>query len=115
MKYADIFFPATCDRYTIYFDFADELENISPNLTWFCTDGFASTDTDIPWFAVDRVKNYSAIASGKTKSFWISADGGDRDALSEIREAAPTDPMYKQFRNDFKSVCGFYPETRKEA
>jgi len=108
MKYAIIFDPASCDRKTIYFDFSDEIENAT--ITWMCTDGY--TSADIPErMDSEHFNRLNEIGTGKSKSYWLPRCGGDYDALSDIHEANET--VIRQFRNDFKNVCGFFPKFRK--
>ena len=108
MKYATLFDPETCSKATIYFDFADEVINTS--VTWFSTSGYTSI---APELVDEPYEKLEAIGTGKSKSYWIRRDGGDRDCLSDIHTAVPGDAAYKQFRSDFKNVCGFYPEFKK--
>lgn len=109
MKYATIHDPATCERRTIYFDFSNEITNASEKLTWFCTDGYSSMDA-ITGDEEERIDKLSKIGAGESKSYWLRRNGGDYDALSDIHTATPGDYMYKQFREDFKKVCGFFPK-----
>lgn len=105
MKYATLYDPATCGHATIWFDFNEQVENTS--LTWFCTNGFSSADT----IDTDQIEKLAAIGEGRSRSYWLRRDGGDRDCLSDIHTADMNDAAtVKRFREDFHKACGFWPK-----
>lgn len=110
MKYATMFDPATCARSTIWFDFAKQVENGS--ITWFCTNGYSS-DSKIDAYRMDydMFEKLAAIGEGRSRSYWLRRDGGDRDCLSDIHTADLNDAAtVKRFRDDFHKTCGFWPK-----
>lgn len=107
MKHVSIFDPATCERFDLYFDFAEEVENT--RCTWISTAGYTSLDP-ITGDEEERIDKLAMIASGKTKSYWLKRNGGDYDAASDIHEVKKGDIHSRQFIKDFKKVCGFYPK-----
>lgn len=109
MKCAEVFDPATYERFTIYFDFSDEVTNT--NITWISTAGYTSADP-ITGNNDEPIDKMAKIGTGKSKSYWLKRNGGDYDALSDIHKAEKGDFHYKQFAEDFKKVCGFYPKFR---
>lgn len=108
MKYATLFDPATCYHATIWFDFKEQVVNTS--LTWFSSDDYSSADR----IDTDHFEKLAAIGEGRSRSYWLPRDGGDRDCLSDIHTANMNDAAtVKRFREDFHKVCGFWPKLAK--